>query len=462
MFAKSAEKLRKMEGKGMKRARKGLLAFALCFGMAGSMTACGGSSETSTEGSETGEKKETAEITEPVTIQIWHASAAGKNEDYMNAAMEEFNRANEYGITVEGTYIGSYADVLSKTSTAIAAGDAPNIIVIGTSGIPILAEEGMFADMSAYAERDGVDVDNFVEGTADFCYYGDQLITFPFNRSTAVFAYNKTMWDELGLEPPESLEELAGRAAQVTEEKPDIKGFSMVFDVFYYQEAIIRGLGSDGFVSNDGKSAGGLEDGNFEKLLTDWRSWLDAGWCGEVPIENAGTILMEDFAQGKISSCFVSCGSLGNMSASAKEAGFELGVSYMPVYGGYGSNGGGGNLAVVGAQNSEEEIAASWEFVKFLESDEWAAKRAVDTGYLPVTTSCTETEAIQKMWEETPIAKVAFEQLQYCRDCNWSTHQSEWDSYVKQAMSYVIQDKSMTPAEAIEYLKEQEQVVFAE
>ena len=451
----------------MKNTMKKLLALGLSVGMVCSMAACGGetkeetSKETETTGKEEAGTEEAGAITEPMTIQIWHASGAGANETYMNEAIEEFNKTNEYGITVEGTFAGSYGDVMSKTSTAIAAGESPHVIVLGTSGIPILGEEGMLADMSAYAERDNVDPENFVDGTKDFMYYGDKLISFPFNRSTAVFAYNKTMWDELRIEPPTSLEDLAEKAASITEQKPDVKGFEMIFDGFFYQEAIVRGLGSDGLIANDGQSAAALDDGNLAKLLNDWRSWIDAGWCGEVPVESADTTMKEDFSQQKLASCFVSCGSIESMRATSEEAGFELGISYMPVYGGYGSNGGGGNLCVVGAEHSEEEIAASWEFIKFLESDEWAAKRAADTGYLPATKTSTETDTIKTLWEENPLAKIAFEQLQYSRDCNWSTHQSEYSTYIKQAMSYVIQDKSMTAEEAVDYLKEQEKIVFS-
>lgn len=463
----------------MKKAMKRLVALGLSAGMVCSMTACGGgnnSAETTAAKAET-EKAETnteaaenkaeensacAEITQPLTIQIWHASSAGVNETYMNEAIEEFNKTNQYGITVEGTYAGGYGDVLSKTSTAIAAGESPHIVVLGSSGMPILGDEGMLADMSAYAARDGIDMDNFVEGTKNFAYCGDKLISFPFNRSTAVFVYNKTMWDELGLEPPTSLEDLEVKAAKITAEKPGVMGTGLVSDVWYYQEAMVRSLGSDGLISKDGKSVAALEDGNLEKLLSDWRRWIDEGWCAEVPVEKADANMKENFSQQKLASYFVSCGSVANMRKTAQESGFELGVSYMPVYGGYGSNGGGGNLCVVTAEHSDEEIAAAWEFVKFLESDEWVTKRAVDTGYLPVTKSSTETEEIQNMWKENPLAKIAFEQLQYTSDSNWSVHQSEYGTYVKQAISYVIQDNSMTPSEAIDYLKEQAKVVFVD
>lgn len=465
----------------MKKTMKRLTALGLSAVMACSVTACGGDSKETTAAATTAAKAETtaaaakveettaapvddgcATITQPLTIQIWHASSAGVNETYMNEAIEAFNSTNQYGITVEGTYAGGYGDVLSKTSTAIAAQESPHIVVLGSSGMPILGDEGMLVDMTPYANRDGIDMANFVEGTTKFCYNGDAIVSLPFNRSTAVFAYNKTMWDELGLEPPTSLEDLEVKAAAITAAKPDVYGTALVSDVWYYQEAMIRSLGSDGWITKDGKNATGLDDGNVEKLFTDWRRWIDEGWCAEIPVEKADANMKEKFSQQKLASYFVSCGSVKNMAKTAAESGFEMGVSFMPVYGGYGSNGGGGNLCIVGAEHSDEEIAAAWEFVKFLESDEWVIKRSVDTGYLPVTQTAAASDEIKAMWEADPLSKIAFEQLQYTGDANWSVHQSEYGTYIKQAVSYVVQDGSMTPAEAVEYLKQQAKIVFVD
>lgn len=455
---------------------KKVLACVLCLSMLLSITACGNSKSdepaattaavaVSGSGEEKGketpaEKTYPDYVTEPITVQFWHTMGSGANGTYIEEAIAEFNSSNEFGITIEGTYAGSYADVLSKTSTAIAAQDAPTLIVAGSSGIPILADKGILADLTDYVARDGMDMENYAGGMTDFCYYNDQIVTMPLNRSTAVFAYNKTMWDELGLEPPKDLEDLAEKAAKITEAYPEVYGFGMHIDAFYFQEALVRSLGSDGLISKDGTRGASLDDGHFETMMTDWLEWINAGWCFPPAVTSAEGTNKEMLYNKQLASMYVSCGGLRNMINYSKEAGIELGVSYMPVYGGYGSNGGGGNICIIGKDHSQQEIAAAWEFIRFLESDDWAAKRAVDTGYLPVTYSCTEMESVQNLWKEDPQFKTAFEQLEYCTDCNWSLGQSEWDTYIKQAISYVIQDYSMTPAEAVEFLKQQEPIVF--
>ena len=456
--------------------RKKLLACGLCLSMVFSMAACGkkadspaattaaagGSEEKNGSAAETTQTEAAYpdKVTEPITIQFWHTMGSGANGTYIEEAMAAFNSSNEYGITIEGTYAGSYAEVLSKTSTAIAAQDAPTLVVAASGGIPILADQGILADLSGYIARDGVDMSNFAGGMTDFCYFGDQIVSMPLNRSTAIFAYNKTLWDEMGLEPPTDIQDMAVKAAKITEAHPDIYGFGVHIDAFYFQEALVRSLGSEGLIAANGNAPASLDDGNFEKLLTDWLDWVNAGWCFPPAVTSAEGTAKEMLYNKQLASMFVSCGGLKNMINYSNEAGIELGVSYMPVYGGYGSNGGGGNICVIGKDHTQQEIAAAWEFIKFLETDEWAAKRAADTGYLPVTYSSTETETIQNLWKESPHYKTAFDQLEYCRDANWSLYQSEWNQYLKQAMSYVIQDFSMTPAEAVGYLKEQASIIF--
>ncbi len=457
---------------------KKFIALCLCIVMVLSMAACGKKTEAPTEpekkteadkGTEATDKTEAPTdpvveypdyVKEPIEIEIWHASGSGANGDYMTKAIEEFNKSNEYGITVIETYGGNYAEVLSKTSTAIAADEAPEIIVAGSSGMPVLGNQGALADMSGYAARDGVDMNNFVAGTTDFCYNSKgELISIPFNRSTAVFYYNKTLWDELKLEAPTSLEDLAEKAAYIHEQK-GIYGFGAHFDAFFFQEAWVRSLGADGLVASDGLAAAALESGEFNKLMTDWLGWVKAGWCRVPAVTSAEGDMKDALYAGELASMVASCGGLKNMLKYSKEAGFELGVSLMPAYGGYGSNGGGGNLCIISKDKTQQEIAASWEFIKFLSTDEKVAERAASTGYLPVTYTSTETEEVKKLWEEKPQYKVAFDQLQYTKDANWSEYQSEWNTYLKTAMSYVIQDGSMTPDEATEYLKEQAKIIF--
>ncbi len=398
--------------------------------------------------------------TEPVTIQYWHGNS-GVNEEHILSVVKEFNETNQYGITVEATYAGKYPEILSKTSTAIASGDAPHIIMMSSTEIPVLAETGSLADLSGFIARDGIDMENFVGSMMSFCKYDGQILTLPYQRSVPILYYNKTMFDEMDLHEPASFEDLTEMSKTIYQKSGGkTAGAGFLIDNFFYQEALVRSLGADGILKKDGSGPACLDNGTLERVLKDWQDGINAGYFINVEVTNTSSVMKEALYNGELGAMLSTSGNLGNFTKQFKDLPYELGVCAMPVYGGLGGNIGGGNVGIVAAGHSDNEIAATWEFLKFMESDEQVAKRAVDTGYLPVTYGSTETDLLKKQWEADSNYRIAFDILDRCAESSWCKYQNEYDSYLKQAISYVIQDKSWTPEKAIQYLEEQAKTVF--
>lgn len=430
---------------------------------AASQAAGGGNSENAKApeaAANTAEVQYPAPPTEPVTIQFWHGNS-GVVEETTLAQVEEFNKTNEYGITVEATYAGKYPELLSKASTAVASGDAPHVIMMSSTGIPVMTETGVLADMSGYIARDGIDLDNYIPTMMNFCYYGDQIVTLPYQRSVPVLYYNKTMFDDMGLHEPTSFEDLIEISKTIYEKSGGkAAGAGFLIDMFFYQEALVRSLGSDGIIAKDGSGPACLADGTLERVLKDWREGIEAGYFAHLEVTNTSSVMKEELYNGELGAMLSTSGNLGNFKSQFEELDYELGVCAMPVYGGMGGNIGGGNLGIVGATHSENEIAAAWEFVKFLQRDDATATFAVNTGYLPITYSCTETDVLKEQWSADPDYRIAFDVLGDCSESSWCQYQNEFESYMKEAASYVVQDFSWTPEEAVKYLEEQASTVF--
>ncbi len=53
-------------------------------------------------------------------------------------------------------------------------------------------------------------------------------------------------------------------------------------------------------MDKEGKSASCIEDGSMEKLLTDWYSWTDDGWCEIPALEKASSAMQESFFNKKL------------------------------------------------------------------------------------------------------------------------------------------------------------------
>ena len=435
------------------------LLLALCMVLA--MAACGTGSKpvTTTPNSDMsadqGESDVPAYVTEPITINFWHTLGSGEAAQYIADAVSRFNKENEYGITVNATYMGGYGDVRSKAITSIGAGDPPQVIIVNMTNL--LASTGILLDMTPYAERDGLDLNAFHENTRASMYYEGQLTSMPIQRSCPLLYYNVDMFAAAGYtEAPKSYEELM-EAAKKIYETTGIKGISMMNDVSFYQEALLSSLGS-GLSNDDELGADCVNDGSMLKMLSDWRQGVDEGWYAAPAVTDSHDSMYQNFYTGNLAAFLSSSAVLGNVTTYGPESGINAAVAPMPVYGGIGGTGGGGDINIVASGNNEQQLAASWEFVKFMMRDEEIAERCKRTGYMPVTDGAAAL--METFFQENPNYAIAYEARKTCVDYVSSAVKSDWNAQIGATISYVILDRSMTAEEGVEYLKKMYPSVF--
>lgn len=397
---------------------------------------------------------------EPLHIEFWHTRGSGANYEVLKNSVDTFNATigKEKGIFVEEIFQGGYADIVPKLEMASQSGGMPAVGV--TSGVraSILLDDGLLADMAPYAAKTGFDFSIFFESLLDVPgNENGQIRSLPYVRSTPVFYYNKTMADAKGLKAPETVAELEAFAKALNTYDPATGdgcwGFELLNDTTYLQGSFLWQLGQP--LVGEGGTAPCLE-GSLLKLFTDWTRWIDEGWCRPFDSTGAQNTATEMFCQGKLA-CFVaSCGSLSNIYKFSKEAGIELGVSYYPTYDidNRAVSIGGGNIILM-AGNSEEVTSAGWEFIQFLMGDDMVAAEAIGSGYLPTTKTVENNEAMAKFWEENPLFKVAYDQLAWghCEETPKFLDRTEFKTNVSNVTSQLIQERNITPEQAIEQIK---------
>ena len=436
---------------------KKLLAVLLCVAMVAVMTACGGDSSTDGDAKGDGGKAtEAVYVTEPITIEFWH-TLSGDAATTIDELIKDFNATNEYGITVNGTYQGGYYDVLSKVTASYGTDTAPAICVLGAGGIEEIADSDALADFSAYVERDNYDLENIPESLRYYMEHKEgQVIEFPFLVSTAVIYYNKSLMPEA----PTTLEDWVAKAKAIHAADSSVYGMAMQLDTGYIQRPVLKSLGAPGLTSEDGNSPATLDDGSLKKYMEDWKSWIDEGFCVGLKVTDTTSQMNSQFTQGKLASTITSSAAIiTTYEKLAEEGGFELGVAPAVGYGGYHAAIGGGGLCVLDTVTAQEQ-AASWEFIKYLLSDDAQIALHKTSGYIPCTYSARETEELKTYWTEHPGCKVAAEQLEYATYNEWSPYLSEWRTQVGNCFTAVLVDGSMTADEAIEYLRGQATVIF--
>lgn len=395
------------------------------------------------------------------TVTFWHTRGSGANYECVTHAVETFNATigAETGVKVEEVFIGSYNDIITKTQLAVQTEDAPDLVVMGNTFVSYLIEDGLAVDMMPYTESTGFDTANIADAFMQI--YGNtdgSLYSLPYIRSTPVFFYNKTMLDEAGLELGDTItiDELVSVCSQMTKKadngETDVYGFEMLNDFGYFNAAFIQQLGS-AFVTEDGSPC--LEDGVMLKVMSDWKQWVDDGWCRSFDSTNAGDAMKELFYQNKLFSFVYSSSGMTDILAKSAEAGIELGVCTFPTYDAANSVAeiGGGNICMIENGKSDEQKAATWSFVNFLMSDEEVYFNAKTSGYVPCTKSVAENEDMQAFWAENPTYEIPYQQMLnsgVCQEYPYVEWLQEYTQLCMDNVSLLIQDGSITAEEALE------------
>lgn len=154
--------------------------------------------------------------------------------------------------------------------------------------------------------------------------------------------------------------------------------------------------------------------------------------------------LRQAFLEGKTAMMWHSTGNLSSVKKGAK---FDFGVAMLPGNERLGSPTGGGNFYLF-KDTSQKEKEASLKLVKFMTSPEQAANWSIATGYMGVSKSAYETEALKNYTVEFPPALVARNQLEHAV-AEFSTYET---ARVREGLNNAIQSAltdSKTPEEAL-------------
>ena len=410
----------------------------------------------------------TAAADEPIEILFWSTRKSGANLKVVEHEVETFNETigKEKGIHVTHEPQGGYPEIWANLSTA-AGNVAPDVVALGNTYIPYALGEDMLADLAPLAAADNYDLaGNLMSWVLDIAGNKDgELHSFPYIRSTPVLYYNKDIADELGITIPEQitiaqLVEFGSKAAQYDANGVATRyGFELLQDFGYYNAAWIYQLGSQ-FLAPEGGSPS-LEDGSMLRVLTDWRKWIDEGWCRPFDGQKAAGALSE-FTAGRLASYINSCSAMAGIVKAAAEANITLGVAMFPTYdvNNHVAEIGGANVAIV--KKDDATVAAAWEFVKYLMSDEAQYFNAINTGYCPCTKTVAENAEMQKFWEENPTFKVPFNQLLTAGRGQELPALARAQDFIKACevvAGKVIQSKESTPEQGVEELKLEESYI---
>lgn len=340
---------------------------------------------------------------EPITIKYWHSHSEAQLEG-LNYMITEFNKQFPH-ITVEEVYQGGYGDLHKKLMASVVTKEVPTVTNVENASLANFADSGVFNSIEPFIEEDNFDLDDFSKGMLAAYAYQDVQYGLPLIVSTSVMIYNQDLFDELGVEPPQTWDEIPAFAEAVTVKKGDeveryafsVPGWSS----WYYDPWIINGGGQ--IITEDQKS--GLDQPETMKFLNNFKEWKNNGWMHIGYGKGASDTMRQMFLDQKI-------GMVEHTSSFIKwyvdNADFEIGVSFLPGDEQRISHiGGAGIVMMAGAEDKEKQ--AGWEFMKFMTSAEHNIKWADYTGYLPTRKSAIESEEGQAYFKNKPQYQAVFD-----------------------------------------------------
>lgn len=388
--------------------KKRLLALGLAGVMAASMLA-GCSSQTgeatsaqADAGQESQDTSDQTDTGEKTVITFWNGFT-GSDQATLEALVEEYNETNDKNIYVEMN-IMPWDSLYQKLATVLPIGEGPDILAMATERIGTYAEPGAIVPVDDAYTTGVVDESVVPETLKENLKYNGTYYGVPMNFATLLLYYNKTIFEEAGLDPeapPTTWEELEAYAEQIVE-KTGKYGFDMaVKDTTPMWCIMLWGNGGD--VIQDGKAVFNSPE-NVE-TITRWAENIRDKKFG--PEVLTGGEIDKLFESQKLAMYF--CGPWATVGFES--AGIDFGVAQAPK----------GPKAQVTQANgvgmyltsSSKNKEAVYDFFSWWNTKETQIKWSLGTGFPPARTDIADDERLDENPYIAEFAKPANESKMY-------------------------------------------------
>ncbi|MBA4490281.1 sn-glycerol-3-phosphate ABC transporter substrate-binding protein UgpB [Paracoccus sp. S1E-3] len=354
-------------------------------------------------------------------IQWWHAMG-GELGTKLEEIAKNFNESQS-DYVIKPSYKGNYVETMTAAIAAFRAKQQPAIVQVfevGT-GTMIAAKGAVYPVYQLMADQ-GEPFDPAAYLPAVAGYYTDtegNMLSMPFNSSTPIMYYNKTVFEKAGLDPnapPKTWEEMEAASKKIIESGAAKCGFTTGW-VSWIQTENLSAWHNQPIGTLD-NGFGGLDarlELNGPVQVKHWgnlKKWADEGlykYAGPLGGDNAPPM----FYSQECAMMMNSSGSRAAVVENSKD--FELGFGMLPYYAdveGAPQNSiiGGATLWVLQGRDPEEYKGVA-KFFNYLSSPEVQADWHQFSGYLPITTAAYELSKEQGYYEANPGADTAIKQI---------------------------------------------------
>lgn len=350
-------------------------------------------------------------------IALWHAMS-GELGRQLDKLASDFN-ASQGDYRIVPTYKGNYTETVTAAIFAFRSRSQPAIVQVNeVATATMTAAKGAIYPVFSLMRDMGepFSLNDYLPAVSG--YYSDasgNLLSFPFNSSTPILYYNKTMFRDAGLDPevpPKTWPEL-GAAAKRLRDRGAACGFTTSwpswihienFSAFHNLPVATR---ANGFAGLDAELT--INNPVVVKHVAQLAEWqktklFDYGGRGQSAEPR--------FQSGE---CAIFIGSSATRADFLANSKFEIGYGMMPYWPevkGAPQNSliGGATLWVL-RDRPRAEYKGVARFFAYLSQPGVQAAWHQNTGYLPITRAAFEITRAQGFYERNPGSAISFEAI---------------------------------------------------
>ena len=356
------------------------------------------------------------------TVTFWH-NHSGDREPVMKKIVDDFNKNNEWGITVKAEYQGSYTDISKKLLPILGTPDVPALVVGYQNDFATYQLENGLADMNPMvnSKKFGLSAEDQKDFFPGFWQqdvnpsFGNARLGFPPNRSMEVTYFNTEWAKELGYtefpKTPEKFKEIACKATKTKFSKAKADGpmgYELSIDASRFASWTFA-FGGDVFDAKNNKYTF-----NSDGAVKAWTFVQDLFKSGCAQVVSKAYADQTDFGAGKLMFSIGSSSGLPFYTKAVKDSGanFSWDAGVLPYTGKEPAmNVYGGSVAI--PKSTPEKELAAWLFTKYYTSKDVQATWAKATLYFPVRASVAD--GIKDVFTSDPNYKATFDLLKYSK-----------------------------------------------
>ena len=374
--------------------------------------------------------------TSPVEITFWHG-LSNENGDKLDALTDVYNNS-QTKVKVNLQFQGGYNETIDKYLQS-SQENRPDIVQLPEYMVQQMVDTKSIVPTQACAESADYDMSAFLpEALGAYATQGVQW-SMPFNMSVPVLFFLKPDFVEAGLDPeapPQNFQELLDASKTIVSTGAATYSLALDSDFdggggWYIEQWLSKG-GNFYADNENGRAAPAT------KVLYDEAPGLELMTYLQTMVKEAGAVYVGDNASGQDTllqlanadapaamavSTSAALGTVLSVLGSGLIPGItgdDVGVGPMP--GPDNANGalvGGNSLYIV--DKDPAKVAASWDFMAYLESAEFQSEFAAASGYVPVRSDALDLEPIKSVYVNDPRFKVAYDQLLSAADAPTSS-----------------------------------------